>query len=69
MMCFKADPNAKTSVNCVSLFVCVWQLLLLPVEKLEGALKERRNKYRVKSVLLTSARFKIDDAIMLFHDF
>lgn len=45
------------------------ELLLLPVEKLEGALKERRNKYRVKSVLLTSARFKIDDAIMLFHDF
>ncbi|KAF3513569.1 hypothetical protein F2Q69_00005444 [Brassica cretica] len=45
------------------------ELLLLPMEKLEGALKERRNKYRAKSVLLTSARFKLDDAIMLFHDF
>ncbi|KAF8091742.1 hypothetical protein N665_0436s0006 [Sinapis alba] len=45
------------------------ELLLLPVEKLEGALKERRNKYRAKSMLLTSTRFKLDDAIMLFHDF
>ena len=45
------------------------QLLLLPMEKLEGALKERRNKYRAKSVLLTSASFKLDDAILLFHDF
>uniref|UniRef100_M4DST0 DNA-directed RNA polymerase III subunit RPC3 n=1 Tax=Brassica campestris TaxID=3711 RepID=M4DST0_BRACM len=45
------------------------ELLLLPMEKLEGALKERRNKYRAKSVLLTSASFKLDDAILLFHDF
>ncbi|CAH8386348.1 unnamed protein product [Eruca vesicaria subsp. sativa] len=45
------------------------ELLLLPMEKLEGALKERRNKYRAKSVLLASTKFKLDDAIMLFHDF
>ncbi|KAL0721150.1 hypothetical protein Bca4012_035749 [Brassica carinata] len=45
------------------------ELLLLPMEKLEGALKERRIKNRAKIVLLSSTRFKLDDAIMLFHDF
>ncbi|CAH2064770.1 unnamed protein product [Thlaspi arvense] len=45
------------------------ELLLLPTTKLEGALKERLNKIKAKRMLLSSTRFKLDDAIMLFHDF
>jgi DNA-directed RNA polymerase III subunit RPC3 len=45
------------------------ELLLLPTTKMEGALKERVNKIRAKRMFLSSARFKLDDAIMLFHDF
>ncbi|CAN8254861.1 unnamed protein product [Cochlearia groenlandica] len=45
------------------------ELLLLPMSKLEGALKERLNKIKAKRMLLSSTRFKLDDAILLFHDF
>ncbi|ESQ45644.1 hypothetical protein EUTSA_v10010290mg [Eutrema salsugineum] len=45
------------------------ELLLLPMAKLEGALKERVNKIKAKRMLLSSTRFKLDDSIMLFHDF
>ncbi|ESQ44763.1 hypothetical protein EUTSA_v10003189mg [Eutrema salsugineum] len=40
-----------------------------PMSKLEGASKERLNKIKAKKMLLSSIRFKLDDAIMLFHDF
>ncbi|KFK34192.1 hypothetical protein AALP_AA5G113000 [Arabis alpina] len=45
------------------------ELMLLPLNKLEGALKERVNKIKAKRMLLSSTKFKLDDAIMLFHDF
>ncbi|VVB05021.1 unnamed protein product [Arabis nemorensis] len=45
------------------------ELTLLPLNKLEGALKERLNKIKAKRLLLSSTSFKLDDAIMLFHDF
>ncbi|XP_010426403.1 PREDICTED: uncharacterized protein LOC104711399 [Camelina sativa] len=35
----------------------------------EGALKERVKKVNAKRMLLSASRFKLDDAIMLFHDF
>lgn len=45
------------------------ELLLLPLDKLEGPLKERLKKVKAKRLLLSSTMFKLDDAIMLFHDF
>ncbi|CAH8267942.1 unnamed protein product [Arabidopsis lyrata] len=45
------------------------ELLMLPSDKLEGPLKERVIKVRAKRLLLSSTMFKLDDAIMLFHDF
>ncbi|CAL9232085.1 unnamed protein product [Arabidopsis halleri] len=45
------------------------ELLMLPSDKLEGPLKERGKKVRAKRLLLSSTMFKLDDAIMLFHDF
>ncbi|XP_056843786.1 uncharacterized protein LOC108810933 isoform X2 [Raphanus sativus] len=45
------------------------ELLLLPVDKLEGGLKNRRKKIDDKTILLSNARLNLDDAIMLFHDF
>ncbi|CAL9247110.1 unnamed protein product [Arabidopsis halleri] len=45
------------------------ELLMLPSDKLEGPLKERVKKVRAKRLLLSSTMFKLDDAIMLFHDF
>lgn len=47
----------------------LWQVLLLSSNKLEGELKERLNKVKAKRLLLSSTRFKLDDAIMIFHDF
>ncbi|CAE6075560.1 unnamed protein product [Arabidopsis arenosa] len=45
------------------------ELLMLPSDKLEGPLKERVKKVKAKRLLLSSTMFKLDDAIMLFHDF
>lgn len=52
-----------------NLLWCLWQLMLLSLKNLEGALKERLNKVKAKRLLLSSTRFTLDDAIMLFHDF
>ncbi|XP_048138732.1 DNA-directed RNA polymerase III subunit rpc3 isoform X2 [Rhodamnia argentea] len=45
------------------------ELLNLPIEKRSGPLEKRYNRLRTVRLLLESSLMKLDDAIMLFHDF
>ncbi|XP_030475192.2 uncharacterized protein LOC115692478 isoform X1 [Syzygium oleosum] len=45
------------------------ELLNLPIEKRSGPLEKRYSRLRTVRLLLESSLMKLDDAIMLFHDF
>lgn len=54
------------------LIVChkhLFQLLNLPADKRTGPLQDRYNRIRKVRILLESSQMKLDDAILLFHDF
>lgn len=45
------------------------ELLLIPIDKRHGELGERSNRIRKVRIVLESSLMKLDDALMLFHDF
>ncbi|KAJ4706026.1 DNA-directed RNA polymerase III subunit RPC3-like [Melia azedarach] len=45
------------------------ELLNLPADKRTGALQDRYNRLRKVRILMESSQMKLDDSIMLFHDF
>lgn len=45
------------------------ELLNLPADKRTGPIQDRYNRIRKVRILLESSQLKLDDAIMLFHDF
>ncbi|KAH9647067.1 RNA polymerase III subunit C3 [Citrus sinensis] len=45
------------------------ELLNLPADKRTGPLQDRYNRIRKVRILLESSQMKLDDAILLFHDF
>lgn len=51
------------------IFVNSFQIVNLPTDRREGPMKEKYEKLKKMRVLMESSQMKLDDAIMLFHDF
>lgn len=49
--------------------MCVEQILQIPREKREGELGKRYNRLRKVRIVIESSLMKLDDSLLLFHDF